>query len=41
VDRESGIAAVLFVNVLPHGDPVVKKLYNELEVAVYKHIVAK
>ncbi|KAH7319641.1 beta-lactamase, partial [Stachybotrys elegans] len=41
VDRESGIAAVLFVNVLPHGDPVVKKLYNELETAVYGHVVAK
>ncbi|KAK0640658.1 beta-lactamase [Cercophora newfieldiana] len=35
VDRESGIAATLFVNVLPQGDAVVTRLYDELERAVY------
>ncbi|KAL2680556.1 hypothetical protein Neosp_008158 [[Neocosmospora] mangrovei] len=36
IDRESGIAAALIVNVQPHGDPVVKSLYNELELEVYR-----
>ncbi|KAL9941569.1 hypothetical protein ACHAO3_009088 [Verticillium nonalfalfae] len=35
IDREAGIAAVLVVNVLPLGDPVVNKLLDELERAVY------
>ncbi|KPM45688.1 hypothetical protein AK830_g782 [Neonectria ditissima] len=35
IDRESGIAGVLVLNVQPHGDPVVKRLYHELELAVY------
>ncbi|KAL6400890.1 Acyltransferase LovD [Ilyonectria robusta] len=35
IDRETGVAGVLIVNVQPHGDPVVKSLYNELERAVY------
>ncbi|KAF4996835.1 hypothetical protein FDECE_12291 [Fusarium decemcellulare] len=38
IDRETGIAAVLIVNVQPHGDPVVKSLYNELELAVYESL---
>ncbi|KAF7533758.1 hypothetical protein G7Z17_g13464 [Cylindrodendrum hubeiense] len=35
IDRETGVAGVLIVNVQPHGDPAVKSLYNELERAVY------
>ncbi|KAK7429034.1 hypothetical protein QQZ08_004441 [Neonectria magnoliae] len=35
IDRETGVAGVLVLNVQPHGDPVVKRLYNELELAVY------
>ncbi|KAH7145702.1 beta-lactamase/transpeptidase-like protein [Dactylonectria estremocensis] len=35
IDRETGIASVLVVNVQPFGDAVVKSLYNELERAVY------
>lgn len=35
IDRETGVAGVLIVNVQPHGDPVVKSLYDELERAVY------
>ncbi|KAK3346468.1 beta-lactamase/transpeptidase-like protein [Lasiosphaeria hispida] len=35
VDRESGIAGTLFVNVLPQGDAAVIRLYDELERAVY------
>ncbi|KAF3353333.1 hypothetical protein VdG1_08470 [Verticillium dahliae VDG1] len=35
IDREAGVAAVLVVNVLPLGDPVVNKLFDELERAVY------
>ncbi|KAF7563129.1 hypothetical protein G7046_g1021 [Stylonectria norvegica] len=36
IDRETGIAGCLVVNVLPHGDPVTIKLYNDLERAVYR-----
>ncbi|UNI16080.1 hypothetical protein JDV02_002553 [Purpureocillium takamizusanense] len=39
IDRESGIAAVLIVNVQPHGDAVAVRLYDELERAVYAHLV--
>ncbi|KAK1759034.1 acyltransferase LovD [Echria macrotheca] len=35
VDRETGIAATLFVSVMPLPDPVVVRLYDELERAVY------
>ncbi|RDA89714.1 hypothetical protein CP533_2519 [Ophiocordyceps camponoti-saundersi (nom. inval.)] len=35
IDRETGIAAVLIVNVLDSGDAVVVQLYDELERAVY------
>ncbi|RSL83048.1 hypothetical protein CEP52_016819 [Fusarium oligoseptatum] len=38
IDRETGIAAALIVNVQPHGDPVVKNLYNELELEVYRSL---
>ncbi|KAM0335017.1 hypothetical protein ACHAQA_000051 [Verticillium albo-atrum] len=41
IDRETGIAGVLVVNVLPHGDPVVIKLYDELERAVYSELLQK
>ncbi|KXX74076.1 Acyltransferase LovD [Madurella mycetomatis] len=39
IDRESGIAATLFVSVLPQGDAVVTELYDELERAVYKDLL--
>lgn len=35
IDREAGIAAVLFVSLLPPGDECVKRLYDELERSVY------
>ncbi|RDA89056.1 hypothetical protein CP532_2215 [Ophiocordyceps camponoti-leonardi (nom. inval.)] len=35
IDRETGIAAVLIVNVRDLGDTVVERLYDELERAVY------
>ncbi|KAK0617639.1 beta-lactamase/transpeptidase-like protein [Immersiella caudata] len=39
VDRESGIAATLVVNVLPVGDAAVIRLYDELERAVYGELL--
>ncbi|KAF6816527.1 beta-lactamase [Colletotrichum sojae] len=39
MDRESGVAAVMVTQVLPPGDPVSIKLYDELERAVYKEFV--
>ncbi|KAM0270073.1 hypothetical protein ACHAQH_009531 [Verticillium albo-atrum] len=39
MDLETGVAAALVVNVLPHGDPVVIKLYDELERAVYGELL--
>ena len=39
VDRETGIGGVLFANVLPVGDAVVNKLYNELEPVVYAELL--
>ncbi|KAK4161697.1 beta-lactamase/transpeptidase-like protein [Cladorrhinum sp. PSN259] len=41
IDRESGVAGVLFVSVMPFGDPVVDELYRELETAVYEEFVTK
>lgn len=43
IDREAGVAGVLFVTVLrdPPGDPVVIRLYKELEEAVYEDFVAR
>ncbi|KAM5350465.1 hypothetical protein ACJ41O_006970 [Fusarium nematophilum] len=38
IDRETGIAAGLITNVQPHGDPVVKSLYDKLELAVYESL---
>ncbi|TDZ54331.1 Acyltransferase LovD [Colletotrichum trifolii] len=40
MDRETGIAAALITQVLPHGDAVVTELYDELERAVYREPVA-
>ena len=39
LDPKTGIAAVLLVNVRPHGDTVVAKLYDQLEFAVYKELL--
>ncbi|KAL0934578.1 beta-lactamase [Colletotrichum truncatum] len=39
MDRESGIAAALFVQILPFGDPIVIRLYDELERAVYSELL--
>ncbi|KAK3317180.1 beta-lactamase/transpeptidase-like protein [Cercophora scortea] len=39
IDRETGIAATLIVNVLPQPDLVVNRLYHELELAVYGELV--
>ncbi|OIW25732.1 beta-lactamase [Coniochaeta ligniaria NRRL 30616] len=41
IDREAGVAGVLFVTVLrdPPGDPVAIRLYGELERAVYEEFV--
>jgi CubicO group peptidase (beta-lactamase class C family) len=35
IDRETGIAGVVFTEVLPHGNPVLTAMWNELESAVY------
>ncbi|KAK4231862.1 beta-lactamase/transpeptidase-like protein [Podospora fimiseda] len=40
IDRESGIAGVLVVAVMPFGDSVVNKLYRELESVVYDEFVS-
>lgn len=37
-DPRTGIAGVLFTQVLPPGDAVVIDLYDELETAVYQHL---
>lgn len=39
IDREKGVAAVLQVSLLPTGDPVVARLYDELERAVYADLL--
>lgn len=39
IDRETGVAAVLQVSLLPPGDPVVVKLYDALERAVYADLL--
>jgi CubicO group peptidase (beta-lactamase class C family) len=43
IDRETGVAGVFFTTVLrnPPGDPVVIRLYRELEEAVYADLVGK
>ncbi|KAK4152316.1 hypothetical protein C8A00DRAFT_16356, partial [Chaetomidium leptoderma] len=39
IDPETGIGAVLLVNVIPYGDATVLKLHEELERAVYEELV--
>ncbi len=39
IDPRSGIAAGLIVNVLNMPDPVVERLYNEIEHAVYGELL--
>ncbi|KAJ4422549.1 hypothetical protein N0V82_002777 [Gnomoniopsis sp. IMI 355080] len=41
IDRETGVAGVLQVSVLPLGDPVVAKLYDKLERVVYGELLAE
>lgn len=41
IDREAGVAIVLFTQVLPQVDPYVKKLYAELETEVYRIVDAR
>ncbi|KAK1977832.1 beta-lactamase [Colletotrichum cereale] len=41
MDRETGVAAALIVQSMPHGDPVVRRLYDELERAVYGGLLGR
>ncbi|OHE94974.1 beta-lactamase [Colletotrichum orchidophilum] len=41
LDRETGVAAVLIVQSQPHAEPVVTRLYNDLERAVYGGLLKK
>lgn len=41
IDRKNGVAGVLQVSLLPPGDPVVAKLYDELERAVYADLLGE
>lgn len=41
IDRETGIAATMVVNVLPQPDAVANRLYDELEKAVYGELLDK
>lgn len=41
IDRKNGVAGVLQVSLLPPGDPVVAKLYDALERAVYADLLAE
>ncbi|KAK2054954.1 beta-lactamase [Colletotrichum caudatum] len=41
MDRGTGIGAALIVQSVPHGDPVVSKLYDELERAVYGELLGQ
>ncbi|KAF2102689.1 putative esterase [Rhizodiscina lignyota] len=36
IDPETGIAAVIFTQIFPFGDPVLNSLYNKLERAIYQ-----
>ncbi|ROV90540.1 hypothetical protein VPNG_10039 [Cytospora leucostoma] len=40
IDRTTGIAGLLVVSVLPYGDTVASKLFDELERAVYEELQA-
>ncbi|RYP89707.1 hypothetical protein DL770_004174 [Monosporascus sp. CRB-9-2] len=39
IDRETGVAGAMLVQVLPHGDPVATAMYDELERAVYGELL--
>ncbi|KAB5571729.1 beta-lactamase/transpeptidase-like protein [Coniochaeta sp. 2T2.1] len=39
MDRQSGVAAVLMCNLLPHPDATVNTLYEQLEIAVYGELL--
>ncbi|KAK4187790.1 beta-lactamase/transpeptidase-like protein [Podospora australis] len=41
IDPKTGIGATFFASVLPFPDPVVKKLYRELEAAVYELLLSQ
>lgn len=41
IDREKGVAGVLQASLLPPGDPVVARLYDNLERAVYGDLLAE
>ncbi|KAJ0159880.1 Acyltransferase LovD [Colletotrichum tanaceti] len=41
MDRETGVAGALIVQSVPHGDPVVGRLYDELERAVYGELLSQ
>ena len=41
LDRETGVACIMFVQILPAIDPATKQLWTELEKEVYKYIAAK
>lgn len=38
VDRESGMAATVFQQVLPPGDKVSQQMFEDFEIALYKHL---
>jgi len=39
MDRENGIAATLFTQILPSGDKPTTQLMRDLETAVYANVV--
>ncbi|AEO59587.1 hypothetical protein MYCTH_2308000 [Thermothelomyces thermophilus ATCC 42464] len=39
IDPETGIGAIMLVNVIPYGDSAALALFNELERAVYGNLV--
>jgi CubicO group peptidase (beta-lactamase class C family) len=39
IDRETGVAAVMFTCVLPHGNKVVTGMWDQLERAVYQEVM--
>ncbi|KAI3557392.1 beta-lactamase [Colletotrichum abscissum] len=41
LDRETGVAGVLLVQSQPHADPVVTRLYDDLERAVYGELLKR
>lgn len=41
VDRKTGIAAILFAHLMPFGDPVIARIYDQLETVVYEIVGQK